>query len=883
MTDRDLPELPSDEELGIAGLDEEELLGGRDSGGTSRKDGRAGPGEGPPPAGPAEGRAVVGPGGGRRWMPALVTLVVLLLGVWLSSANRTLPSPAPANAADTAFSSARAMSLLVEMARAPRPVGSPEHTRVRELLLDRLREMGLEPEVQESLSMTRRGQMVRAVSLRNLVARIPGEASTGAILLTAHYDAVPVSRGAGDAGMGVAALMEAVRALLDGPPLENDVIVLLTDGEELGLLGARAFVEEHPWMDDVSVVLSVEMRGGGGPSIMFETGDRNGWVVQAMGAGDPRPLAHSLSVEVYRRLPNDTDFTPFRRAGIQGLNFAGIDRAWIYHQATDIPANVSEATLQHQGMRILGITRELGRRELTETHAPDRVHFTLPLLGLVTFPVAWMLPLAAGLLLLWVGAAVMVRLRAGTGLGMLLGFGAGVAAVGLSAGAGWALMRWLPPFHPEFGTMTPAFYGEGWYVVGLAALATVLTLGLYGLLRSRFSAAELATGALVLPVAGGVALAATMPLAALVVVGPAGAGVLAAGIAALLGGRRRKEGEGRREPAGTPWRLAALLLALPVLALIVPVFELLWLALSLRAAALLGAALTVMLLCMLPALDALVTPNRWWAPLAGLAVAGAAVGGGLLFAGPSEEHPLPSTLVYAIEREGVVAAAEEAEAEPEEAGVEPEEAAVAPEEEPAAAPARAWWISRPDPGVEWAEEQVGGLGEGEELSRFFIREGHLSGSAEPVDLALPEVRAMRVEGDERAIRLSVASGVGAEMVRLVFPPGGSAEPVGLNGRDFPPAPPGSPGGRRPVTRVEHIGVPHDGLTLELRAEAERDTVALSVVEEHLRAPELLGEERFRRPAGLMPSSGFPFKDEPSDRAVLRTELRVPVRSMEPSG
>jgi hypothetical protein len=362
----ELPDLPSDEELGIAGLEEELAREGLGAGGEPLADPPASPHAEPsarpragsPPPPPPASRPRKDPEGGadrpggRSWIPALVTLVVLLAAGWLGSGSRSIPAPVAANAPDTLFSSARAMTQLVELARGPRPLGSPGHTRARELLVGWLEELGLEPEVETSVTVRRGGGWgagaggagteapgsARAYTVRNVLVRIPGVDPTGAVLLTAHYDAVPLSHGAGDDGVGVVAIVEAVRALLTGPPLANDLILLFTDAEETGLLGARAFVERHPWMDEVRLVLSAEMRGGRGPVEMFETGDRNGWIVERLAAFDPHPSANSLSVAVYRRMPNDTDFTPFREAGIQGLNFAGIEDAWIYHQASDRPA-----------------------------------------------------------------------------------------------------------------------------------------------------------------------------------------------------------------------------------------------------------------------------------------------------------------------------------------------------------------------------------------------------------------------------------------------------------------------------------------------------------------------------------------------------------------
>ena len=128
--------------------------------------------------------------------------------------------------------------------------------------------------------------------------------------------------GAGDNASGVAVVLETLRAIKAGPLLDRDVIVLIDDGEEAGLLGANLFVDEHPWATDVGVVLNFDARGVSGPSIMFETSDKNGWLIHQFAIASPRPVATSVSMDVYRIMPNDTDLTVFKRAGFAGLNFA---------------------------------------------------------------------------------------------------------------------------------------------------------------------------------------------------------------------------------------------------------------------------------------------------------------------------------------------------------------------------------------------------------------------------------------------------------------------------------------------------------------------------------------------------------------------------------
>lgn len=873
MPDRDLPELPSDEELGIAEPQDED--------GSPE-----GPDDSPEPV--------------ARWLPALAAALVLLVGAWGSSSERTLPAPVPANAPDTVFSSSRAMTQLAELARSPRPLGAPEHTRVRELIQDNLRELGLEPQVHTSLSTFRSAQSVHAATVRNVMARIPGTSSSGAILLMAHYDGVPHSPAAADDGVGVVAVLEVLRALQAGPPLANDLIVLLTDGEEAGLLGARAFVEAHPWMDDVALVLNVEMRGGGGPSIMFETGPENGWVVQAMATADPRPMAHSLSVEVYRRMPNYTDYTVFREAGVQGLNFAAIGDARVYHQATDTPANVQEATLQHHGMRVLALTRELGHRDLSQVDAPDRAHFVLPGMGLVDLSLDWISAAAAGVGLLWL-LVMMVGLGRGMGF-PAIGVGLMAATVcGLGAAAmGWAAMQWLPRFHPEFGYLTPAFYGEGWYMLSLAAGVLALVAAVFGWLRHWFSLPGLAAGALLVPVLGGVALGVTIPLAAMVLVGPAAAGLLAAGVAAVAGGPKAGE-----VPGVWVW-VIGVLLALPVLAFLVPVIELLWLAMSFRMAAVLGVLVVVTLVCLLPLLDTMGAPNRWWVPVVSAGAALAFLVGGIWFGGPSPERPLPSTLIYGLERSDMELEAEPTPSPPllDTVPVLPEPGPPLPhplptladildEMEPADVPddpveddLRAHWIARDDPGQEWVESQVVPLLYGAPPPVYGLSDDHRSASAPVVPVPAPAVRILGIEGPDgqgrRTVRLAVVSRVGAEALRIEVPEGEGVVPTALGGVRLPTGQAGTPGARRPVTRILHQGIPEGPLILDLQVEAGVEAFSLQVTEEHLRPWELVGDAMYQRPSHLMPMAGYRppgvMGDEArgglGDRAILVTPLSI---------
>jgi Zn-dependent M28 family amino/carboxypeptidase len=229
-------------------------------------------------------------------------------------------------------------------------------------------------EVQETTVATDLwGVPYRVAKVENILVRLKGTGQGKAVLLAGHYDSVSTGPGAGDNAVAVAALLETLRALKAGEPLKNDVIFLFTDGEEAGLLGAKAFVEEHPWAKDVGIALNFDARGTTGPSYMFQTSDQNGWLIHEFAKAAPHPISNSLANEIYRLLPNDTDMTVFNKAGFHGLNFAYIDGSTKYHTMQDSYANVDERSLQHHGSYALALEQsrsagvETGERRLLQS------------------------------------------------------------------------------------------------------------------------------------------------------------------------------------------------------------------------------------------------------------------------------------------------------------------------------------------------------------------------------------------------------------------------------------------------------------------------------------------------------------------------------------
>ncbi len=324
--------------------------------------------------------------------PALLYLLVLLASVLFALFGRRMPAPLSADAPLELFSAGRARLHLDEVARAAHPVGSGEHDRVRQHLLEAVRALDLEPEEQ-------RGE-TRGVPLTNLLARIPGRAPTGTVLCLAHYDSVPSGPGAGDDGIGVVSWLEALRALRARAwRPRNDVLLLLTDGEEFGLLGAHLFAQEHPGAAAVRAVINLEAIGNGGPAVLFETGPGNGALVREFAGAIDAPAGTSLADAVYRRMPNDTDLTVFLRRGVRGYNLAITSGSAAYHAPHDTPKNLDPRSVQHMGECALALLERLGRVDLATLEGADATYFDLLGYALIHHPAAWdgaLVALAAG-------------------------------------------------------------------------------------------------------------------------------------------------------------------------------------------------------------------------------------------------------------------------------------------------------------------------------------------------------------------------------------------------------------------------------------------------------------------------------------------------------
>ena len=582
-----------------------------------------------------------------------LALLIIFAGALVALRQLKPPQAVAAGAPAFEFSSGRALKHIEAIATKPRPPGSMAHDATRDHLVEELTALGLSPEVQKASGVNRRvGTMLVAATVENVIARLKGTVGGGkAVMLVGHYDSVPTGPGASDDASAVAGLLETARALKTQPSLRNDVIFLFTDGEEIGLLGAKAFVDEHPWAKDVGLVLNFEARGNSGPSMMFETSPNNYPLIREFATAAPYPLASSLSAEIYKRMGNDTDFTIFKAKGFAGLNFAYFDGFTGYHTRLDNLHELDERSLQHQGSYALALTRYFGNRDLENIQGDatsantDAVYFNVLGSLFLQYSGRWVVPLMLLLVLLSAGVIYLgfknkhLTLTGGA-LGFLLFFGSLVLTPLLLRVVWWfvnAAQRALGMDEQAIG------YHQNLYILSFVALTIAVSSTLYVVLGKRLSLADTAVGALLWWIVLTIIISLFLPGASYLFVWPLLFSLMALGF--LFSAKMRA-------PIGAT-NLAALTLGgLPGIILWTPMIYLLIAGLGFGAAAIVVLISVLLIGLFIPHLRILTSERRWLLPGITALIGISLLLAGSLVSGFDDEHPRSENIFYALNADG---------------------------------------------------------------------------------------------------------------------------------------------------------------------------------------------------------------------------------------
>ena len=744
--------------------------------------------------------------------PRIKPTAGLLLAIFLVAAAGVViymqkpPAVTAASVSPQEFSSQRAMNHLQTIAKAPHPTGSSENKAVREYLVRELTALGAEPQVQTATVIDPAEALPYvAGTVQNVLARFKGTTNGKAVLLMSHYDSAPTAPGASDDGAAVAALLEAARALKAGPPLRNDVIFLLTDGEEPGRFGVRAFLNEHPWAKDVGVVFNFEARGNSGPSIMFETSRWNGWLVREFAESASHPFANSLAGTVYDKLPNDTDFTITKQAGLPGLNFAYIDGLTDYHTQTDNLENIDPRSLQHQGANVLAVARHFGNADFSEPRERDAVYFDLPGGFLAHYSSVWILPLVIVAVIAFGSVVVLGRKRK---LVTFKGIGFGLAALVVSCVAAslvtmlvWSLVR---TFHRGFSLIPWGdTYNSGLYKIAFVLLTIGIVAAIYTSCQKRTSVANLAVGAML----GWLLLAAASAF-----VLPGGSYLLTWPLLFALAGMGILFYTKQQQSLRKSLVLAAY--ALPAIVLVGPLIYWLFVALTVSAVSTIVIPVALLIGLLAPQFDLMTPKKRWSVPVAAVVLSVIFIVAGLATAGFNRRHPRMNQIFYGLNADT----------------------------------GKAVWGSidaRPD---EWTTQFLSENTKRERMPDLFPLTGltFLQSDAVAAPLEAPKAQLLedRREGDVRVLRVQISSPRKAPVMSAYLEASADVVGASLNGKTIE-SQANKPWG------LQYHGLPEEGAELTLRVRSTQP-VKLRIDDRTYQLPAIPNTSYRARPDNLMP-------------------------------
>lgn len=432
-------------------------------------------------------------------IPEIVFIACIIFTFILSYILYSPPAFVSSDAPEDKFSAERAFSHTVHIAKKPHSLGTAEHSRVKEYIKTEIIKLGLEYGEQSTTAIYDH-MGIRAGYVTNVFGILRGSGQgKKAVVFLGHYDSCPHTPGAADDGSAVVSMLEGARALTRCETLENDIIFLFTDGEESGLFGAKVFTEEHPLMDNVGLVINIEARGSSGPTLAYEFNEDNGWVVRELNRAMPRLFAASISYEVYKRMPNDTDFTMFRRAGISGINIAFIEDYVNYHSMTDSPTNLNLNSLQHHGDYIMASALHFGNLDLSETKSEDVIFFNW--IGSSTIIYSAKLNLAL-IILVMVFSVIFFyfglkkhHIRWGR---ILLGFLSFFLTLIIILFISWLIVKLIKKGYPHYEQFYDLnFYNVKFYFLAFSALSMTIFSSINILLKKYFNVLELFSGIIV--------------------------------------------------------------------------------------------------------------------------------------------------------------------------------------------------------------------------------------------------------------------------------------------------------------------------------------------------------------------------------------------------
>lgn len=572
-----------------------------------------------------------------KYLLAGISFIFLIIVTLISFNQLSTPAPALPGYTPDSYSAYRALEHLKFIAKEPHSANTTGHKKVRNYIYDQCKKLGIETKVLSQTGLTNWGRRsVRAGKAINILAKIKGTDNTKALLVMGHYDSQPNTPGAGDDGASIASMLETMELLSKQGPLKNDIYFLMTDLEEVGLLGAEAFVNSFDGLEDIGMLINFDARGNTGINFTFETTSENGWIIREFSKAVDKPMANALAYEIYKLMPNGSDFTEFKETSISGLNSAFIEGYAYYHSPEDTWGNLDLSTLQHQGDLMWQMVTHFGNTDLTQTKDEDVIFFSI--LGqLVIYPASLDWPL---IILSIVALAFTIGFLRKNGsikvIGAIKGFGLYLLLILLSLGLVWVFNELILYLNPNYSS----FYGNNfynsnmyiWTVIGTC----IIGIGLLSrLIFNKITSFEFLLGALFLQVLLIIALKTFVPTGAFILYVP----MIVNCIIILLAGLKQKA-----EISNAPY----LIIVAPIL-LWVPFIYFLFVVFSFSIPYASAFFVLILIPYLIPLMKCWNQLHAYFILLLGASAVALSLIAGQISASPSEAFPQQTSIFYGLD------------------------------------------------------------------------------------------------------------------------------------------------------------------------------------------------------------------------------------------
>jgi Peptidase family M28 len=783
-----------------------------------------------------------------HWSQPLVILGITLFAVAIALWQLVPPNVIPTTAPPTEFSADRAMPDLQAISQAPHPIGSAAHTAVREYLMTQLKAMGLQPEIQTTTVVQPGDGGFGAGRVNNVLVRIPGTASTGAIVLDGHYDAADTGPGASDCGSCVVTGLETLRAIRAGTPLNNDLIFVFADGEEVGMLGARAFVTEHPWAKDVKLAINFEASGSRGAAVMYITSRNNQRLISEFVKAVPYPRMTSFSPAFWGLLPGaqiGCDLEEYLARGSGGFGFYYGGDTPAYHTRRDNVTEIDRRSIQHNGSYSLSLLKHFGNLDLKTLKATQNaVYFNILPNVVVHYPEAQVLPLAVVTSVLfvtvvWLGFRARTLTLAGISWGAIA-FLLSAIGVMILAILGWWLMRSL---NPSLQVLLIGNYQTNLYHLSFVVLTVATMMAIYSWLCQRFKVDDLAIGALFIWLLLTIASSAWLPGASYLFAIPLLFNLLAWSWILLTRNRS--------------W-IGILLLSvalIPGIVLLLPVQVYFgsWMA---RFEGIMNVPLSTLQMVFTALLCGLLIPQfsfftsfspitsrspRWIVPVGTLLIGAILLSIATFNSGFSAAHPRPNTMSYLLDAVGAASRYENR--------------------------GQANWVSS-DRHLDPWKAQIMGANARQQQVEFGLSPASSGFSAPAPVVDLPALEVERLEpstSSKSTLRLRLKSPRQASIAYVDLTTQGTIERAEIDRQPLTPLLPK----QRQALKFIFFGLPPEGIELNLEL-TNSQSVQMKLEDYTWGLPVIAGKAIAPRPADLMPAPGHP------DYTIVRKQVTIPI-------